>query len=166
VTQTPIGQEAKLTVLRSGRKEEMTIKVGSLVEAMALLASAVKEPLGAEVGSPNPKEAEIRPRWRPWSGDHHVDPKGALGQAGIHRLAAPRPILNPIVNYVVIIPSMVFKGASWSISLHRSSSVLLLEKNIIFRQRNEDGGGRKNGVTENTVILGIWPDGPQNRPQV
>ena len=83
VTQIPIGQEAKLTVLRRGRKEEMTIKVGSLVDGMALLASAVKEPLGAEMRSPNPKEVEK------YGLDAnrgvvitHVDPKGALGKAG------------------------------------------------------------------------------------
>jgi hypothetical protein len=32
VAQIPIGQEARLAVLRSGRKEEMTAKVGSLDE--------------------------------------------------------------------------------------------------------------------------------------
>ena len=40
---------------------------------------------------------------------------------GIHRLAAPRPVLNPIVNYVVIALSMVLEGASWSISLREFS---------------------------------------------
>jgi len=40
---------------------------------------------------------------------------------GIHRLAAPRPILNPTVNYVVIILSMVLEGASWFISLREFS---------------------------------------------
>jgi serine protease Do len=82
-TQTPIGQDARLTVLRNGRKEEMTVKVGSLEEATALLASVVKERLGVEVRSPNPKEVEI------YGLDAnrgvvitHVDPKGTLGQAG------------------------------------------------------------------------------------
>ena len=83
VAQTPIGQEAKLTVLRSGKKEEMTVRVGNLEEATALLASAVKERLGVEVRSPNPKEVEK------YGLDAnqgvvitHVDPKGVLGQAG------------------------------------------------------------------------------------
>jgi len=83
VAQTSIGQEAKLSVLRNGRKEEITVKVGSLEEATALLASVVKERLGAEVRSPNPKEVEK------YGLDAnrgvvitHVDPKGALGKAG------------------------------------------------------------------------------------
>jgi serine protease Do len=83
VAQTPIGQEAKLTVLRSGRKEQMVVKVGSLDEATALLAAEVKERMGVAVRSPNPTEVEK------YSLDEnqgvvitHVDPKGALGQAG------------------------------------------------------------------------------------
>ncbi len=40
---------------------------------------------------------------------------------GIHRLAAPRPLLNPTVNYVVIVLSMVLEGTSWSISLREFS---------------------------------------------
>jgi serine protease Do len=83
VAQTPVGEEARLTVLRSGRKEEMTVKIGNLEEATALLASTVKERLGVEVRSPNPKEVEK------YGLDEnqgvviaHVDPKGALGQAG------------------------------------------------------------------------------------
>jgi serine protease Do len=83
VAQTPIGQEARLTVLRSGRKEVMTAKVGSLEEAAALLASALKERLGTEVRSPNRKEVEK------YGLDANqgveitrVDSKGPLDQAG------------------------------------------------------------------------------------
>ena len=83
VAQTPIGQEATLAVLRSGRKEVMTAKVGSLEEATALLASALKERLGAEVRSPNRKEVEK------YGLDANqavvitrVDSKRTLGQAG------------------------------------------------------------------------------------
>jgi S1-C subfamily serine protease len=61
----------------------MTVKIGNLEEATALLASTVKERLGVEVRSPNPKEVEK------YGLDEnqgvviaHVDPKGALGQAG------------------------------------------------------------------------------------
>jgi serine protease Do len=83
VAQTSIGQEAKLSVLRSGRKEEMTVKVGSLEEAAALLASAVKKRLGAEVRSPNPKEVEkYGLNANRGVVITHVDPKGALGKAG------------------------------------------------------------------------------------
>jgi len=40
---------------------------------------------------------------------------------GIHRLTAPHPILNPTVNYVVIILSMALEGTSWYISLREFS---------------------------------------------
>ncbi len=83
VAETPIGKEAMLTILRDGKKEELTAKVGTPAEATALLASAVKERLGVEVRSPDPKEVEK------YGLDANqgvvitrVDPKGALGQAG------------------------------------------------------------------------------------
>ena len=83
VAQTPIGQEAKLTVLRGGRKEEIKVKVGNLEEATALLTSVVKERLGVEVRSPNPKEVEkYGLDANQGVAITHVDPKGALGQAG------------------------------------------------------------------------------------
>jgi cation diffusion facilitator family transporter len=40
---------------------------------------------------------------------------------GISRLSAPRPILNPTINYAVIVLSMMFEGASWFISLREFS---------------------------------------------
>jgi serine protease Do len=49
VATTPIGQEAKLTILRNGKKEEITVKVGNLENAAKILAAAVKDHLGAEV---------------------------------------------------------------------------------------------------------------------
>jgi serine protease Do len=58
VAATPIGQEATLTILRSGKKEELTIKIGSLETATKLLASSIKERLGAEVRPVTSKEAE------------------------------------------------------------------------------------------------------------
>lgn len=61
----------------------MTAKVGSLEEATALFASALKERLGAEVRSPNRKEVEK------YGLDANqavvitrVDSKRTLGQAG------------------------------------------------------------------------------------
>jgi serine protease Do len=83
VAQTPIGQTARLTILRDGKKEEMTVKVGSLEEATVLLASAIKERFGVEVRSPNPKEVEkYGLNENQGVVITHVDPKGALGQAG------------------------------------------------------------------------------------
>jgi serine protease Do len=58
VANTPIGSEVKVTILRDGKKVELTIKVGSLEESTKILAAYVKERLGAEVRAITPKEAE------------------------------------------------------------------------------------------------------------
>jgi serine protease Do len=58
VANTPIGSEAKVTVLRDGKKVELTIKVGNLEESTKILATYVKERLGAEVRAITAKEAE------------------------------------------------------------------------------------------------------------
>ena len=83
VAQTSIGQKVSLTILREGRKERLTVIVGNLEESTKVLASVVKERLGAEVRPPSPKEI-----------DHYglnanqgvvitwLDPKGPLAQAG------------------------------------------------------------------------------------
>lgn len=83
VAKTPIGQEVKVTVLRDGRKEELTVKIGSQEEATKLLSASVKERLGAEVRLPTAKEVEkyglsanqgVVITW--------LDPKGSLKEAG------------------------------------------------------------------------------------
>ena len=83
VAQTPVGREVKLTVLRSGKKEELTVKVGSLEEAATVLSGIVKERLGAEVRAPNAKEID---KYGLEANQGvvitKVDPKGALGTAG------------------------------------------------------------------------------------
>jgi Do/DeqQ family serine protease len=58
VANTPVGSEAKVTVLRNGKKIELTVKVGNLEESTKILASYVKERLGAEVRAISPKDAE------------------------------------------------------------------------------------------------------------
>ena len=57
VAETPIGTEAKMTVLRNGKKEELTVKIGSLEASTKILATAVKERLGVEVRTPTSGEA-------------------------------------------------------------------------------------------------------------
>jgi len=58
VAVTPIGQEVKLTILRSGKKEEIMVKVGNLESAATILAASAKDRLGAEVRSLTPQELE------------------------------------------------------------------------------------------------------------
>jgi serine protease Do len=58
VAQTPVGREVKLTVLRAGLKEHVTVTIGSLKKAETMIAAVVKERLGAEVRAPAAKEVE------------------------------------------------------------------------------------------------------------
>jgi serine protease Do len=58
VAQTPIGQELKVTVLRSGKRQELTIKIGSLEGAMQILGTLSKDRIGAEVRPVTSKERE------------------------------------------------------------------------------------------------------------
>jgi serine protease Do len=83
VAETLIGQEAKVTVLRAGKKEELTVKIASMEEALKILAASVKDRLGAEVRPPTSQEIEkydlnvnqgVVISW--------LDPKGPLGEAG------------------------------------------------------------------------------------
>jgi serine protease Do len=83
VAVTPIGQEVKLTILRSGKEEEIMVKVGNLESAATILAASAKDRLGAEVRSLTTQELEkyglnanqgVAVGW--------LDPKGPLHGAG------------------------------------------------------------------------------------
>jgi Do/DeqQ family serine protease len=83
VASTPIGQEAKITVLRGGKKEEFTVGIGSLEEGTKIMAAAFRDRFGLEVRGATPKEVEkyglsanqgVLITW--------VDPKGPFGEAG------------------------------------------------------------------------------------
>jgi len=76
-------QEAELTVLRKGKKEELAVKIGNLEDATKLLSASIKERLGAEVRSVMAKEKEkyvldsqhgVVVAW--------LDKQGPLGQVG------------------------------------------------------------------------------------
>ena len=45
---TPIGSDARVTILRGGKKQDLVIRVGSLQDATRIMASSLKERLGAE----------------------------------------------------------------------------------------------------------------------
>ncbi len=83
IAETSVGTEAKVTVLRSGKREEYTVKIGTLEEATKLLAASVKERLGVEVRSPSSVEISkygLNPNQGvviTWE-----DPKGPLREAG------------------------------------------------------------------------------------
>jgi serine protease Do len=58
VGSTPIGQGVKVTILRSGKKEDLMVKVGNLEEATKIMAASIQDRLGAEVRSLTSQEAE------------------------------------------------------------------------------------------------------------
>ncbi len=58
VATTPVGSEARVNILREGKKQELTVKIANLDEAAKFLAVNIKERLGAEVRPTTPQEAE------------------------------------------------------------------------------------------------------------
>jgi serine protease Do len=58
VADTPIGQEAKIALLREGRKEEISVKVGNLEDSTRMLAAVGKDRLGVEVRPLTAQETE------------------------------------------------------------------------------------------------------------
>jgi Do/DeqQ family serine protease len=58
VANTPVGQEVPVTVLRKGQSQTLTVKIGNMEGATRLLATSLKDRLGAEFRALTPKEAE------------------------------------------------------------------------------------------------------------
>jgi len=83
VAVSTIGQEVKVTILREGKKQELTVTIGNLEDATKILSSSVEERLGTKVRSVTSQEVEkyglgtrqgVAISW--------VDPKGPLGKIG------------------------------------------------------------------------------------
>ncbi len=86
VAETPIGTEAKITVLRDGRKIDLTVRIGSLEEATKLLSVSVKGRLGIEVRSPNSLEvSKYGLNQNQGVVIIEVDPKSPLKEAGFEK---------------------------------------------------------------------------------
>ncbi len=58
VANTPIGKEVKITVLRKGQRQDLTVKIGNMEDAVKMLANRLKDRLGAEFRPITPKEAK------------------------------------------------------------------------------------------------------------
>lgn len=58
VANTPIGEEAKVTVFRKGEKREFTVTIGNLEDADRILATSLRDRLGAEFRPVTTKEAD------------------------------------------------------------------------------------------------------------
>jgi serine protease Do len=84
VATSPIGEEAKVTVLRKGKKVELAVTIGNLEDMTKLLSASVKERLGAELKPvTTPEEAEKYGLGSPQGVEIvRLDPKGPLGKVG------------------------------------------------------------------------------------
>ena len=84
VAATPAGQDMKLTILRDGKQQELTVRVGKFEESTKLLGATVKERIGAEVRAVTAKEAEKYGLEKPQGVViSRLDPKGPLAKAGL-----------------------------------------------------------------------------------
>lgn len=83
VATAPIGQDISLRILRAGKAQDITVKVGSEQEEAKAVAASLKERLGVAVRPVSPKEMN---RYGLEANEGvalvAVDPKGSLGKAG------------------------------------------------------------------------------------
>ena len=83
VADSPIGQDVKVSVLRNGQREELTVRIGNLESANKFLAAAAGERLGIEV-----RAVTIRERRKYNLTEKQgvvitrVNAKGPMGEAG------------------------------------------------------------------------------------
>jgi serine protease Do len=111
VAVTPVGQEVRITILRDGKKEELTARIGNLESATKVLASSVKERLGVEVRAVSSKEVEK------YGLDDkkgvvitRVDAKGPLGKAGFEVgdiiLGVDNQPIESLENFIALASSL------------------------------------------------------------
>ncbi len=83
VAATPVGQKAKITILRGGKKEDLFLKVESLESSTKILANNVRGRLGIEVRSLSADEIRrYRLDDKQGVAISWIDPKGPLGKEG------------------------------------------------------------------------------------
>ncbi|MGA2734588.1 MAG: Do family serine endopeptidase [Syntrophobacteraceae bacterium] len=86
VSLAPVGSEVKLTVVRNGAKQDITVKVGSLEEQEKAVASSLKQRFGIEIRPLEPQEAnEYGLESQSGLVVTEVDPKGPFGKAGFEK---------------------------------------------------------------------------------
>jgi serine protease Do len=84
VAVTPVGREAKMILMRNGKKLELAVTVGNLEASARLFASVIKDRLGVSVRPVTQQEAAQYGLQSPRGvAIETVDPKGPLGQAGL-----------------------------------------------------------------------------------
>ncbi len=86
VSLAPVGSEVKLTVVRNGAKQDVTVKVGSLEEQEKAVTSSLKQQFGIAVRPLAPQEAnEYGLKSQSGLVVTEVDPKGPFGKAGFEK---------------------------------------------------------------------------------
>jgi serine protease Do len=84
VAATPPGRDMKLTILRDGKQQELTARIGNLDESTKYMGAAIKERIGAEVRALTAKEAGKYGLEKPQGVViTRIDPKGVLAKAGL-----------------------------------------------------------------------------------
>ncbi len=83
VSMTPIGSQVKITLLRSGKTLDITLRIGDLKDEEKVLLASAKERLGGDFRDATQKEAAILGLESPLGVVvTAVEPKGPLAQAG------------------------------------------------------------------------------------
>jgi serine protease Do len=84
VADTPIGQQAKMTIWRDRKKQDFVVRIGSMEDAVKVLTASVDDRLGITVRPVTPKEDE-KYGIEPGEGVAiaTVSPKGPFGHAGL-----------------------------------------------------------------------------------
>ncbi|MGP8089114.1 MAG: PDZ domain-containing protein, partial [Syntrophobacteraceae bacterium] len=86
VSLAPVGSEVKLTVVRNGAKQDVTVKVGSMEEQEKAVASSLKQQFGIAVRPLEPQEAtEYGLESQSGLVVTEIDPKGPFGKAGFEK---------------------------------------------------------------------------------
>lgn len=83
VATSPVGQDLKMTILRDGKRQDVTVKLTSMKEAAKTFEASTQQRLGGSFSAVPPKEAEAL-GLEPNQGVmvSRVDPKGPLAKAG------------------------------------------------------------------------------------
>jgi serine protease Do len=108
---TPIGGDARVTILRGGKKQDLVIHVGSLQDATKILAVSLKERLGAEFRALTPQEvSKYGLDANQGVAITRVDPKGPLGEVGFEPgdliLQIEGQTISGLENFIELVSSL------------------------------------------------------------
>jgi serine protease Do len=84
VAATAAGRDVKLTILREGKQQDVTVRIGKLEDSTKFLGVSVKERIGAEVRAVTAREVEKYGLEKPQGAIiSRLDPRGAFAKAGL-----------------------------------------------------------------------------------